>query len=91
VEATTDGGHRFGGTARASLNAVQLVKAAGVQPPEITIKANPDGTITITWTGGGTLQAATSVLGPWQDVTTTSPYTFTPQAGVPYLFGRIKL
>jgi len=67
---------------------IEIVPCAG--QPEITVTRNTDGTITISWTNGGTLQAATNILGPWQDVTATSPYTFTPEAGVPYLFGRIK-
>lgn len=58
--------------------------------PEITITKNSDGTITLSWTGGGALEAATSILGPWQEVTSTTPYTFTPEAGVPAMFGRIK-
>ncbi|MBI2949137.1 MAG: discoidin domain-containing protein, partial [Verrucomicrobia bacterium] len=42
------------------------------------IARNADGTITLEWTGGGTLEAATSVTGPWQAVTgATSPYKFT--------------
>jgi hypothetical protein len=58
--------------------------------PEITaIRRNADGTLTVEWTGGGTLQAAPTVLGPWQDVTgATSPYTFAPSEAM--LFGRIK-
>jgi hypothetical protein len=53
------------------------------------IKANANGSITITWTGGGTLQASPSVTGPWQDVAgATSPYTFTPTTQM--LFGRLK-
>ncbi|HOU87883.1 MAG TPA: lectin-like protein [Verrucomicrobiota bacterium] len=67
---------------------LEIVPCAG--KPEITVTKNTDGTITISWTNGGTLQAATSILGPWQDVTDTSPYTFTPQADVPYMFGRVK-
>jgi len=91
VEATTEGGHGFGGTPRAPINAIQLIAPTTVVPvPAITIAKNADGTITISWTNGGTLQAATSILGPWQDVTDTSPYTFTPEAGVPHMFGRIK-
>ncbi len=65
---------------------------AVVQKPQFSsIKANTDGTITIVWTGGGTLQAAASLTAPvvWQDVTgATSPYTFKPTAT--QLFGRIK-
>jgi hypothetical protein len=50
---------------------------------------NADGSITIEWTGGGTLQAAAVVTGPWQDVPgASSPYTFKP--ATPALFGRIK-
>ena len=58
--------------------------------PKFTkIAKNPAGTITIEWTGGGTLQAAPSVTGPWQDVPgAASPYTFPPSA--PALFGRIR-
>jgi hypothetical protein len=53
------------------------------------IVKNADGTITITWTGGGTLEAAAAVTGPWQDVTgATSPYTFTPTSVM--LYGRIR-
>ena len=66
------------------------MEAPVVVRPEITITKNSDGTITLSWTNGGTLEAATSILGPWQEVTSTTPYTFTPQAGVPMTFGRIK-
>jgi len=91
VEATTESPHGFGDTHRAPINAIQLVAPTTAVPvPAITVAKNADGTITISWTNGGTLQAATNILGPWQDVTATSPYTFTPEAGVPYMFGRIK-
>ena len=61
-------------------------------PPQITsIKQNANGSITIEWTGGGTLQASPDFVN-WQDVTgAKSPYTFTPNPAAPYLFGRIKL
>ena len=66
----------------------------GPAKPQITkVSVASTGAVTIEWTGGGTLQA-TPQLTPnavWQDITgATSPYTFTPQAGVPILFGRIK-
>jgi hypothetical protein len=55
----------------------------------ITVAANGD--ITIQWTGGGALEAAPAVTGPWTEVTgASSPYTFTPQAGQNALFGRIR-
>lgn len=61
----------------------------GTQPKFTSIVKNADGTITVTWEGGGTLQAGATVLGPWQDVTgATSPYTLTPTAQM--LFGRLK-
>ena len=54
-----------------------------------SIAKNADGTITIKWTGGGTLQTAAAVNGPWQDVSgAPSPYTLTPTAAM--TFGRIK-
>lgn len=60
-------------------------------PPQFTsIKVNANGSITVEWTGGGTLQATTSLTEPnWQDVPgATSPFTFTPTEKM--LFGRIK-
>jgi hypothetical protein len=67
--------------------------ATQTEDPKITtIKINPNGTITIEWTGGGVLQSATSLSPPiqWQEVpgATTGTYTFVPPAGP--LFGRIK-
>jgi len=64
------------------------VTQGGAQPKITSIVKNANGSITITWEGGGTLQAAESVLGPWQDVTSSSPYTVTPTQNI--LFGRIK-
>ena len=76
---TADGGKLF-------LNAVNYMAQPVVQFTAITRNAN--GTITLEWEGGGTLQAAMSITGPWQDVAgATSPYTFTPEA--PVMFGRI--
>ncbi|NBP25284.1 MAG: hypothetical protein EBU81_12185 [Proteobacteria bacterium] len=51
--------------------------AGGGDAPRFTgIKANADGSITITWTGAGVLQSATSLSGPWTDVAgATSPLT----------------
>jgi hypothetical protein len=68
-----------------------LVPTEGVTPPpQITgITVGAGGAITVTWTGGGTLEAAPAVTGPWQAVTgATSPYTFTPTEAI--LFGRIR-
>ncbi len=67
-----------------------LVPAADEVAPQFTsIRQNANGTITVEWTGGGTLQAAPTVNGPWQDVAgATSPFTFTPDQ--PALFGRLR-
>jgi hypothetical protein len=64
--------------------------AAKPEAPKFTgIVKNADGTFTVTWTGGGTLQASPTVNGPYTDVPgATSPYKVTP-AGAS-LFGRIR-
>jgi hypothetical protein len=44
-----------------------------------SIVRNANGSITLTWTGGGTLQSSASIKGPWTDVSgATSPLTLTP-------------
>lgn len=61
--------------------------AGGPKFSGITLGA--DGKVTISWEGGGTLQAAPSITGPWQDVAgATSPYSFTPSEKM--LFGRVR-
>jgi hypothetical protein len=71
-----------------------LVPGEGILPPpkftSITRNAQT-GAITVVWEGGGKLEAAASILGPWQEVTeASSPYTFTPNPAQPILFGRIR-
>lgn len=90
VVATTTSPHGYSGTPRAPINAIQLVLSSGAPPPVFTgFTRNTDGSLTITWTGGGSLQVTTDLgSGVWQTVTgATSPYTFTPEA--PMMFGRI--
>jgi hypothetical protein len=72
------------------LNAVKyMTQPVVTQPKFVSIAKGADGKITVIWEGGGTLQAAGSINGPWQDVTgATSPYTLTPTANM--MFGRIK-
>jgi hypothetical protein len=66
----------------------------GPPKPQFTkTTLNNNGSITVEWTGGGVLQTTPAIApnGTWTDVTgATSPFTFTPQAGVPMLFGRVK-
>jgi hypothetical protein len=69
-----------------------LTVTGGTEVRITSVQRNPDGTITLAWTGGGVLQVATSLTSPiqWQPVpTATSPYTFTPTPGVPMTFGRV--
>jgi hypothetical protein len=43
------------------------------------------GNAVITWTGSGVLQSASSVTGPWSNVSNaTSPYTVTPAVGAAF-------
>ncbi|HNQ91088.1 MAG TPA: hypothetical protein PKM73_20940 [Verrucomicrobiota bacterium] len=61
------------------------------QPVITKFQVNPNGTMTVEWTGGGTLQAAPTILGPWDDIPgSSSPFTFTPDPGQKTLFGRIR-
>jgi hypothetical protein len=62
------------------------------QPRFTSVRTNANGSITVEWTGGGTLQVATSLTAPitWTPVPNqTSPYTFTPTATQRVLFARI--
>ena len=66
-----------------------------VAPPKfVSITANPDGTVTVVWTGGGTLQYTASLAPPvkWLDAPagSVSPFTFDPSQIGPTVFGRIK-
>ena len=61
-------------------------------PVELRIsnwQRNANGSFTLEWVGGGVLQNATSLQGPWVDVSAAaSPYTFTPTDKIQ--FSRIK-
>jgi hypothetical protein len=49
--------------------------------PLLTFTRNQDGTLRIEWIGSGSVESATSVLGPWVRVTeATSPYSTTADA-----------
>ncbi len=45
-------------------------------PPTLSI-ARSGTSLTISWTEGGTLQSASSIKGPWADVSSTSPQVIT--------------
>ncbi len=65
-----------------------LAPAAPVEMKITKWTHNTDGSFTIEWTGGGVLQMAPSVTGPWADVAAaTSPYNF--KSSVNPQFARI--
>ncbi len=89
VEATTVDPWGFGSPNRAPIDALQIVPSA--EGPLLKISSvalNEDGTITVSWEGGGVLEAAPSLDGPWADVSPESPFTFEPTEAM--LFGRIR-
>ncbi len=78
------------GDATLLLDAVSVSKAAGGgggEAPALSIVNNGDGTVTVTYEG--TLQAAATVNGPWEDVEgATSPLTV--DADAPATFARAR-
>lgn len=51
-----------------------------------------NGSLRLTWSGGGVLQVATNLTGPWSDVTNAaSPFTFPLVSAVPRQFWRVNL
>jgi len=61
--------------------------------PLITgVVVNPNGSVTISWTGGGQLEAAASLNGTYAPVTgaTGGTFTWTPTATDTLLFARIR-
>lgn len=78
IEGSTENGWGLSDTPRAGINAIQLVTPSGLTDqvavnPEINIARGATGPV-ITYKG--TLQSATSVLGPFTDVNgASSPYT----------------
>lgn len=63
---------------------------AVVDPAEFTsVTRNPDGTVVVEWTGGGTLLSAPAVNGPWTSVAgASSPYQLTPSGAA--LFFQVR-
>lgn len=70
--AQTDAYFAFGGrtgglNANQWIDDIKIVTGTGAAPAELDIARNQDGSVTITWAGGGMLQAAPTVTGPWDD------------------------
>jgi len=57
-----------------------LVSAGSMFPfsaPSLYVTQTSPGSLSLQWTGSGTLQTAPALTGPWSDVVATSPYTVT--------------
>jgi len=70
-----------------------LLYRAGAAGPTITgIKPGADGKVTITWTGGGQLEAAASLSGPWAPIAgaTTGTFVWTPGANDKVIYARVR-
>jgi hypothetical protein len=65
------------------------IHAAFAPAPPLKFTAwqlNPNGTVTVEWTGGGVLQAAPTVLGPWfNTLSASSPSTIAPTWRIMFL------
>lgn len=68
VVVTGNGGAGCSATTSAKLTVTETVPA-----PTLNYSVS-GGQITLTWTGNFTLQSSTNVLGPWNNITTTSGY-----------------
>jgi hypothetical protein len=62
------GGRTGGYNANQWVDDIKIVTTSSVSGPTMSIARNADGSLTITWTGPGTLQSAPSVTGPWGDL-----------------------
>lgn len=63
--------------------------SSATPPPQLTVTSS-SGNITITWTGGGELQTATDIFGPWTDTGDTSGSHTQPIADERMRFFRVK-
>lgn len=74
---------------RMFLNAVQYMAKPPVVVPEFAPVALSGGNITLSWTGGGTLEEAPSVSGPWTpSANQANPQTVSANTGIK--FYRLK-
>jgi hypothetical protein len=72
---------------------MSLLRAANEKALSIRLlNAAKQGTnVVVSWVGSGTLQTASSIRGPWQDVTPAkSPMTFAPPAAGQQRFYRLR-
>src|SRR6185295_19982466 len=77
LEADTDGDGQF-----EPLASMQLENTIQIGDGQLTIVRNANGSVTITWLEGWTLQQSSTLPGSWSNVPgVTSPFTFTPVPG----------
>lgn len=70
------------------LNAVEYMTSAPAAGPQLSV-TSANGNVTIQWSGGGTLESAAAITGPWTPVpNATSP--FTAQATGSAAFYRVR-
>jgi hypothetical protein len=73
---------------------IQVVPQVVPVPPVITVARTVTNTLTLSWTGGGILQSADSLIPPvfWSNVVgAASPYTVVPAPGTPMRFYRVAM
>jgi hypothetical protein len=75
--------------AGAGLIALWDFNAVAATPAQITAVSVAGGNITITWTGGGTLQKAAAVNGPYSNIAGATTGTFTGAASAAAEFFRV--
>ncbi len=74
---------------RMFLNAVAYMLGVVAERPRLTATIQTDNTVKIEWSGGGDLEGATAVTGPWNAIAgAASPYTATVDS--PARFFRVR-
>ncbi|MGV3772460.1 MAG: lectin-like domain-containing protein [Verrucomicrobiales bacterium] len=67
---------------------IQIATSVGQAAPQISSIVKNGNNVVITWTGGGELQSATSILGPWNTIADSSSPVTVP-ATAPAQFFRV--
>jgi hypothetical protein len=76
--------------AEAIYESFEIITGSDPVDPEITdVVLEATGNITVTWTGGGELESATDILGPWSGTGDTDG-SFTQSAATGTRFFRVK-
>jgi hypothetical protein len=73
-----------------SITSTDAVVTVNLLPPTLGQPSIADGNFTITWTGGGEIETATDIEGPWEPTGNTSGSYMEP-LGSGNKFFRIRL